>query len=86
MSDAKPKLEGDVYYPSEEVVAQANVPDWDKVANFALKDLEGFWAERAEELEWFEKWDKVLDDSNKPFFKWLQARKPISFTTRLTAT
>ncbi len=70
-----PKLEGDVYYPSDEVVAQANVPDWDKVANFALKDLEGFWAERAEELEWFKKWDKVLDNSNKPFFKWFVGGK-----------
>jgi acetyl-CoA synthetase len=75
MSNAKPEMEGEVYYPSDEVVAQANVPDWDEVANFALKDLEGFWAERAEELEWFEKWDKVLDDSNKPFFKWFTGAK-----------
>jgi acetyl-CoA synthetase len=75
MSIAKPEMEGDVYYPSEEVVAQANVPDWDNVANFALNDLEGFWAERAEELEWFKKWDKVLDDSNKPFFKWYTGAK-----------
>jgi acetyl-CoA synthetase len=75
MSNAKPEMEGDVYYPSDEVVAQANVPDWDKVANFAQKDLEGFWAERAEELEWFKKWDKVLDDSNKPFFKWFVGGK-----------
>ena len=75
MSNVKPKLEGDVYYPSDEVVAQANVPDWDEVADFALKDLEGFWAERAEELEWFKKWDKVLDDSNKPFFKWFTGAK-----------
>ncbi|MBC7090293.1 MAG: AMP-binding protein, partial [Methanobacteriaceae archaeon] len=28
------------------------------------------WAEKAKELEWFQKWDKVLDDSNKPFYKW----------------
>jgi acetyl-CoA synthetase len=75
MSNAKPEMEGDVYYPSDEVVAQANVPDWDKMANFALKDLEGFWGERAEELEWFKKWDKVLDDSNKPFFKWFTGAK-----------
>ncbi len=75
MSNAKPEMEGDVYYPSDEVVAQANVPDWDKVANFALEDLEGFWAECAEELEWFKKWDKVLDDSNKPFFKWFVGGK-----------
>ncbi len=75
MPNDKPKMEGDVYFPSDEVVAQANVPNWDEMANFALKDLEGFWAERAQELEWFEKWDKVLDDSNKPFFKWFTGGK-----------
>jgi acetyl-CoA synthetase len=26
-------------------------------------------------LEWFKKWDKVLDDSNKPFFKWFVGAK-----------
>ncbi|MBN1452563.1 MAG: acetate--CoA ligase [Anaerolineales bacterium] len=75
MSNAKPKMEGDVFYPSDEVIAQANVPDWNEMAKFALKDLAGFWAERAEELEWFEKWDNVLDDSNKPFFKWFTGGK-----------
>jgi acetyl-CoA synthetase len=75
MLKTEPKLEGEVYYPSEEVVAQANVQNWEEMADFALKDLEGFWAERAEELEWFEKWDKVLDDSNKPFFKWFVGGK-----------
>ncbi len=75
MSKDEPKMDGDVYYPSDEVVAQAIVPDWDEMAAFALKDLEGFWAERAEELEWFENWDKVLDDSNKPFFKWFTGGK-----------
>ena len=75
MPKSKPEMDGDVYYPSDEVTAQANVQDWDELAEFALKDLEGFWAERAEELEWFEKWDKVLDDSNKPFFKWFTGAK-----------
>jgi len=75
MSDTEPKLEGDVYFPSEEVIAQANVQSWDEMAEYALKDLEGFWADRAEELEWYEKWDKVLDDSNKPFFKWFVGGK-----------
>jgi acetyl-CoA synthetase len=75
MLDTKTNLEGEVYYPSEEVVAQANVPDWDAMAGYALNNLEGFWAERAEELEWFRKWDKVLDDSNKPFFKWFVGGK-----------
>ena len=75
MPKTKPEMEGEVFFPSDEVVAQANVPDWDAVAEFARKDLQGFWAERAEELEWYKKWDKVLDDSNKPFFKWFVGAK-----------
>ncbi len=75
MPKSKVNLEGEVYYPSDEVVAQANVPDWDALAAYASKDLQGFWRERAEELEWFQKWDKVLDDSNKPFFKWFTGAK-----------
>jgi len=64
------QMEGEVYYPSEQVVAQANAKDWDAMAEKALKDPQAFWAAEAEELEWYKKWDKVLDDSNKPFFKW----------------
>jgi acetyl-CoA synthetase len=75
MLKTEPKLEGDVYYPSEEVVGQAIIQSWEEMADYASRDLEGFWAERAEELEWFEKWDKVLDDSNKPFFKWFVGGK-----------
>jgi len=36
----------------------------------SIQDPETFWAEAAEELHWFKKWDTVLDDSNAPFFKW----------------
>ncbi|ACX52930.1 acetate/CoA ligase [Ammonifex degensii KC4] len=32
--------------------------------------IEAFWAEWAEKLPWFKKWDKVLDDSNPPFYRW----------------
>jgi len=66
----KPALEGEVFYPSPEVVAQARVKDWDALARSALADPVAFWAKEAEELEWYRKWDKVLDDSKKPFFKW----------------
>ncbi|HVP67672.1 MAG TPA: acetate--CoA ligase [Anaeromyxobacteraceae bacterium] len=66
----KPALEGEVFYPLPEVLAQARVKDWDALARVALKDPTGFWAKEAEELEWYRKWDKVLDDSKKPFYKW----------------
>jgi acetyl-CoA synthetase len=52
------------------VVARARIKDREALSQFAADHPEQFWAERAEELEWHRKWDKVLDDSNKPFFKW----------------
>jgi acetyl-CoA synthetase len=63
-------LEGEVYYPPEEIVASAHVQDYDALYQRSIADPQGFWAERAEELEWFQKWDTVLDDSNPPFYKW----------------
>ncbi len=74
-SNKKPQLEGEVYFPSEEVIAQAHIKDWDALAEQAQKDMAGFWAKQAEELEWYQKWDKVLDDGNKPFFKWFTGAK-----------
>jgi len=38
----------------------------------SLKNPQGFWDEKAEAIDWFKKWDKVLDDSNKPFYKWFK--------------
>ncbi|OJX76768.1 propionyl-CoA synthetase [Magnetospirillum sp. 64-120] len=36
----------------------------------SLKDPEGFWAEAAKDVTWYKPWDKVLDDSRKPFYRW----------------
>jgi propionyl-CoA synthetase len=36
----------------------------------SIDDPEGFWGKAAEEISWYKKWDKVLDDSNKPFYRW----------------
>ena len=69
------ELEGEVFYPSPEVVKEARIKDWKAVDELAVRDLEGFWAKEAEELDWYRKWDKVLDDSQKPFFKWFTGAK-----------
>ena len=39
----------------------------------AARDPQGWWAEQAEQLDWFEPWDAVLDDANPPFYKWFPA-------------
>ena len=36
----------------------------------SLTDPAGFWAEAAADVQWYQKWDKVLDDSNPPFYRW----------------
>ena len=68
--DQKAKMEGEVFFPSPEVVAAAHIKEYEALYQRSLDDPQGFWAECAEELEWFKKWDKVLDDSNPPFYKW----------------
>ena len=36
----------------------------------SIEDPEGFWAVAASEINWYRKWDKVLDDSRVPFYRW----------------
>lgn len=68
------KLSGEVYFPSQQIIELANAK-CEEIYKFARQDYLGFWAREAEQLEWFKKWDKVLDDSNKPFFKWFVGGK-----------
>ena len=36
----------------------------------SLADPEGFWGEAAADVHWYRKWDRVLDDSEAPFYRW----------------
>ena len=36
----------------------------------SLKDVDGFWNENGRIIDWFKPFDKVLDDSKKPFYRW----------------
>ncbi len=68
-------LHGEVFYPSDYVLEQALVKDYATVADQAARDLAGFWAERARELEWFAPWEQVLDESRAPFYQWFVGAK-----------
>jgi len=46
------------------------VGKYDEVFRRSISDPEGFWREAAGGIDWYKKWDKVLDDSNKPFYRW----------------
>jgi propionyl-CoA synthetase len=34
------------------------------------QDPESFWADAAESIQWYRRWDKVLDTSRPPFYRW----------------
>ena len=55
--------------PPADFAANANMSDPDIYAK-AAADPEAFWAGLAEELDWSQKWDTVLDWSGAPFAKW----------------
>jgi propionyl-CoA synthetase len=43
---------------------------YDDIHARSLGDPAGFWAEAAAALHWEKRWDRVLDDSNPPFYRW----------------
>jgi propionyl-CoA synthetase len=45
---------------------------YDAAFEKSIKDPDGFWGEAGESVHWYKKWDKVLDDSNKPFYRWFK--------------
>jgi acetyl-CoA synthetase len=52
-----------VFKPSKELVKQAyikSMAQYKKIYQRSVDDPEGFWAEMAEQLDWYKKWDKVL--------------------------
>ncbi|AEG17771.1 acetate--CoA ligase [Methanobacterium paludis] len=63
-----------IFTPDTETLERANVKDWEAEIEKG-KDFKKYWAEKAEQFHWFKKWDTVLDDSNKPFYKWFEGGK-----------
>jgi acetyl-CoA synthetase len=74
----------EVFRPSAAMVENSNVlayarakglSSYDELYQWSLQNTEEFWSDMAHELEWYEPWTQVLDDSNKPFFKWFVGGK-----------
>ena len=65
---SEPSVE--LIHPDREFVHADELPDPEELRAAAAADPVGFWEDRARELEWYTPWDKVLDDSDAPFFKW----------------
>src|ERR1035437_8990762 len=64
-----------MYFPSKEILKNANIKNYELLYAKSIEDREGFWAAEAKKLEWYKKWDKVVDDSQKPFYKWFTGGK-----------
>ncbi|TSE25047.1 Acetyl-coenzyme A synthetase [Tepidimonas sediminis] len=67
-------VENRVFEPNPQLVAQARISGMDAYRALCAEaeaDFEGFWARRARELlHWHKPFTQVLDESNKPFYKW----------------
>src|SRR2546428_4931502 len=46
------------------------IESYHKVQKKSVAKYKDFWAGIASELDWFKPWDRILDDSNPPFYKW----------------
>ena len=57
-------------YPPQQVVENAHIRNYEALYQQSIDDREGFWAAEADKLGWYRRWDKVLDDSAAPFYKW----------------
>lgn len=70
MADDRSTTDGEIYLPTPEIVSAAHVPDWEALSAEADANYVKFWEDRARELVWHAPWQQVLDQSNKPFYKW----------------
>ncbi|HEV3404635.1 MAG TPA: acetyl-coenzyme A synthetase N-terminal domain-containing protein, partial [Gaiellaceae bacterium] len=43
---------------------------FDEIYRRSLDDPEAFWAEAAAAIDWVEPWERVLDASRAPFYRW----------------
>ena len=68
-----------VFKPDYRDTEKSHIPDmtaYKRLYDKSVKDPEGFWAEQAERLDWYKKWDKVADnDLTKAQIKWFEGGK-----------
>ena len=67
--------EEDYFEPTPKFIEQANLNDKKIFNKFGMENFPQCFTEYAEMLDWYKKWDNVLDSSNPPFFKWFTGGK-----------
>ncbi len=67
------------YEPTKETKNQAHIGSFDeykKMYEYSIEQPETFWAEQAERISWFKKWNNVWDwDFNSANVKWFEGAK-----------
>ncbi|MCD6199148.1 MAG: acetate--CoA ligase [Deltaproteobacteria bacterium] len=67
------------YPPPRDFQKNAHVKsfaEYSRLYKRSVEDPEGFWAERAKELSWFKKWERVLDyDFRQAKIRWFEGGK-----------
>ena len=46
--------------------------DYKAVYDSWLADPQAFWAGAADDVQWYEPWTSVLNDSRPPFYRWFE--------------
>jgi acetyl-CoA synthetase len=68
-----------IYEPSDAVKLKAhikNLEEYRQLYHRSIDNLEGFWGECADQLDWYKKWDKVLEcNFIEPEVKWFLGGK-----------
>ncbi len=62
--------EEDYVHPPASFVAQANMADGNILERFSEKYFPGCYKEYADLLTWYKYWEKTLDTSTPPFWRW----------------
>ena len=62
-------LDVETFEPPDEFRDRALLSDA-AIYEQAAADPQAWWAAQAGELDWFQKWTRVLDDDDPPFYKW----------------
>ena len=79
MSIESINTEDRVFYPSDEIIKNANVSgmkSYDALVSQFKNDYQGAWSELAKELLiWNKPFTKILNDENAPFYKWFEDGK-----------
>ena len=62
-------------HPSKKFIEQANLTDPAVTERFSEKNFPECFEEYAQMLDWYERWNRVLDTSDPPFWKWFVGGK-----------